>query len=364
MKARAALIEAVGQGFTIGEIELADPIGREVLVQVKAVGLCQTDLNFAREQFGLPMPVLLGHEVAGVVVAVGPGVTSVAVGDHVVGCLVSHCGHCDRCNNGRQYSCSNPNETRRARDLPPRVTRNGAPVTQMFDMGGFAEYSLTHENNLVLVGKDLPFDKACLLGCSVVTGAGAALRSAALNAGDRIVVIGCGGVGLNVVQGGVLAGARQIVAVDVQQSKLDMATSFGATDTVDASQDGAVEKVLQLTGGGADAVFEVAGLVQTTHQALAMLAKDGTAYLIGVHKPANKLELSPLAIFNGGQKGIKGVSMGSTNPNVDIPLFADLYLRGRYNLDDLVSRTISLDEINEGYEAMKGGEVARTVILF
>ncbi|ALJ21185.1 zinc-binding dehydrogenase [Microbacterium sp. No. 7] len=365
MKSKAAVLEKVGEPFVIREIELAEPAGREVLVQVKAVGLCQTDMSIAQSAHQAPMPAVLGHEVAGVVAAVGPDVTEFAVGDHVVGCLVTHCGHCDRCRKGKLYACRHPEEARRGRDQAPRITTpEGQPVTQFFDLGGFAEFSITHENNLVAVSPEIPFDRAALLGCGVVTGAGAALKSAALQAGDNVAVIGCGGVGLSVIQGAVLAGARRIIAIDLQPAKLELAKRFGATDLVNPADGDPVERVRELTGGGVDAAFEVIGLAPTAKQALDMLTKDGTAYLIGVQKPGTVLEIDPLMTFNGGQKGIRGVSMGSTNFKVDVPYYADLYLQGRYNLDDLVSRTISLEEINDGYEELKKGEVARSVITF
>ncbi|HEV7948912.1 MAG TPA: Zn-dependent alcohol dehydrogenase, partial [Glaciihabitans sp.] len=323
------------------------------------------DLHIAENDFGFPMPSVLGHEIAGVVEAIGPDVSEFAVGDHVVGCLVSHCGHCDKCQSGRSFMCRNASETQRGADQPPRLTRDGAPVTQFSELGGFAEYSLAHENNLVAVSPQIPFDKAALLGCGVVTGAGAVINTAAVRVGDTVAVIGCGGVGLSAIQGAAIAGARRIIAIDLQPAKLELALKFGATDTVNPADGDVVEQVKALTGGdGVNHSFEVIGLKITAMQALQVLAKGGGAYLIGMQKPGTILEIDPFGELLMEQKSIRGVYMGSTNFKLDIPLYADLYLQGRFNLDDLVSQTITLDEINEGYDDLRKGEVARSVITF
>jgi S-(hydroxymethyl)glutathione dehydrogenase/alcohol dehydrogenase len=362
---KAAVLDAVGEKFTVQEIDIAEPLGREVLVKVKASGLCHSDLHIAENDFGFPMPSVLGHEIAGVVEAIGPDVSEFAVGDHVVGCLVSHCGHCDKCQSGRSFMCRNASETQRGADQPPRLTRDGAPVTQFSELGGFAEYSLAHENNLVAVSPQIPFDKAALLGCGVVTGAGAVINTAAVRVGDTVAVIGCGGVGLSAIQGAAIAGARRIIAIDLQPAKLELALKFGATDTVNPADGDVVEQVKALTGGdGVNHSFEVIGLKITAMQALQVLAKGGGAYLIGMQKPGTILEIDPFGELLMEQKSIRGVYMGSTNFKLDIPLYADLYLQGRFNLDDLVSQTITLDEINEGYDDLRKGEVARSVITF
>ena len=359
---KAAVLDGVGQPFQVQDIDIADPIGREVLIDVRASGLCHSDMHVAETNVGFPMPALLGHEIAGVVAEVGPDVTEFRVGDHVVSSPIHSCGHCRGCLTGRPYQCRHPQETQRIPGQGPRLSRNGEALTQFIGVGGFAERVLVHENTVVSVSKDIPFDRAALLGCGVVTGAGAAINSARIRPGDTVAVIGCGGVGLNVIQGAALAGARRIIAIDLQPAKLELAKVFGATDLVNAGDGDSVQAVKDLSGGGVTCAFEVIGLKQTAMDAVAMLDIGGTAFLIGVQKPETRLEVTPFGDLMGKQKGIRGVAMGSTNLKIDIPMYAELYLQGRFKLDELVSRHISLDQINEGYDLLRGGSVARSVI--
>jgi S-(hydroxymethyl)glutathione dehydrogenase/alcohol dehydrogenase len=361
---KAAVLEAIGEPMVVQDIDIADPIGREVLVEVKANGLCHSDLHMAENNFGLPLPAILGHELAGVVAAIGPDVTEFALGDHVVGCLVSHCGVCDRCQRGRQADCRNRQATSRRPDQGSRLSRGGGPVFQFAGLSGFAEMALAHENNLVKVTKEIAFDKACLLGCGVVTGAGAVVNSAGAGVGDTVAVIGCGGVGLSAIQGARLAGALRVIAVDLQPGKLALAKSFGATDLVNPNDGDPVAQVKELTGGwGVDAAFEIIGLKETAAQALDMVNNGGNAYLVGIQRPGTVMDFAPGAIVTA-QKGLKGIYMGSTQFKVDIPMYAEYYLQGRFKLDELVSQTIPLDKVNEGYEDLKKGEVARSVVVF
>jgi S-(hydroxymethyl)glutathione dehydrogenase/alcohol dehydrogenase len=363
---KAAILEAVGESFVIQDIDIAQPVGREVLVDVKASGLCHSDLHIAENDFGFPMPSVLGHEAAGIVTAIGPDVTEFAVGDHVVGCLVGFCGHCDKCAAGKTFQCRNyPAATQRTADEAPRLSRDGVAVTQFSELGGFAEQILAHENNIVKVNDDIPFDKAALLGCGVITGAGAVIHTAGVRVGDTVAVIGCGGVGLSAVQGAAIAGARRIIAIDLQPGKLELAKKFGATDTVNPADGDVLEQIQAITGGdGVDFAFEVIGLKATALQAIQILAKGGGAYLIGMQKPGTVLEIDPMGDLLMNQKRVQGVYMGSSNFKLDIPLYADLYQQGRFNLDDLVSQTIRLEDINEGYDELRKGEVARSVVVF
>ncbi len=358
---KAAVLNGFSGKFDIEDIEIGSPVGREVLVEVKACGLCHSDLHLAEANFGTPLPAVLGHEVAGIVKAVGPNVLDIAVGDHVVGSLIQSCGHCGHCVGGSSFQCDNPEETLRPPSDGLRLTRGGAPVTTGWGTAGFAEYALIHENQLVPVPKELPFAQASLLGCSVITGAGAAINTAGIRPGETVVVIGVGGVGLNVISGAKLAGASRIIAVDLQAEKEALALKFGATHFVNSKATDAVAAVREITGGGVDHGFEVIGLVPTTQQAIQMARKGGSVYLIGLHRPGVETPVQGLDLVVR-QVDVRGVYMGSSNIKNDVPMFADLYLQGRFNLDDLISRTINIREINEAYEDLKHGAIARSVI--
>ena len=362
---KAAVVAAVGRPFEVVELEIDDPIGREVLVEVRASGLCHSDLHIATQDYGYPMPIVLGHELGGVVVAVGPDVTTLTVGDHVAGSLIQFCGHCDACLSGRTHQClAGATLYRRAEDGERlRRSDDGSPVFPGMGLGAFAEYSLVHENQLVRVPDDMPFAPAALLGCGVITGIGAALNSAEVRVGDTTVVIGCGGVGLNVISGARLAGARSIVAIDVNADKLELARQFGATDVIDASAADAVEELARRHPDGVDHAFEVVGSPATTYQAMQMTRLGGTVYLIGLHPPGSKIELVdvfPNLIMR--QLTIRAVNMGSTNLRRDIPLYAELYQQGRLELDALISREIALDEIDAAYAEVTTGRIARAVV--
>jgi S-(hydroxymethyl)glutathione dehydrogenase/alcohol dehydrogenase len=357
---KALVVSALGNGFDLDSVDIAAPIGREVLVNVQASGLCHTDLLFATHNIA-PFPTVLGHEVAGIVAEVGPDVTQIHIGDHVVGSLAQSCGSCARCLSGRPFQCLDPESTLRRPTDAPRLSRSGVAVFQGFGLGGFAERALIHENQLAVVPKEMPFAQAALLGCGVVTGAGSVLNTANVRAGDTAVIFGAGGVGLNAVSGARIAGASRIVVIDIQQKRLDAAKRFGATDVIDSTKANPVETVRDLLPGGADHVFDFVGLKAVSEQGLAMLGVGGGLYLIGVSEPEVDISLN---IFDaiGGQKRVVGVNFGSTNAKRDIPMYAQLYLQGRMNLDDLVSKKISLREVNDGYAALKDGSLTRVVV--
>jgi S-(hydroxymethyl)glutathione dehydrogenase/alcohol dehydrogenase len=357
---KALVVNALGRGFDLEDVEIAAPIGREVLVDVKASGLCHTDLLFATHDF-VPMPAVLGHEVAGIVAAVGPDVAQIRLGDHVVGSLAQLCGACVRCLSGRSFQCRHPESTLRRPTDPPRLTRNGVGLFQGYGLGGFAEQALIHENQLAVVPKELSFPQAALLGCGVVTGAGSVLNTANVNAGDTVVIFGAGGVGLNAVSGARIAGASRIVVIDIQQKRLDEARRFGATNVIDSTKTKPVEAVRDLLHEGADHVFDFVGLKSVAEQGLAMLGVGGGLYLVGVAKPDVEIALNIVSAIDG-QKRVQGVNFGSTNAKRDIPMYAELYLQGRMNLDDLVSKRISLREVNDGYAALKDGSLTRVVV--
>ncbi|MGY0488272.1 Zn-dependent alcohol dehydrogenase [Streptomyces sp. WG-D5] len=365
---RAALITKIGIPYEIDDVDIAEPIGHEVLIDVKASGLCHSDLILAQSDYGLPLPFVQGHEVAGVVTALGPDVRSLQLGDHVVAHPIDYCGHCLRCLRGDVTACQNYGSGNRAQTEPPRLSRRGSTVHQVGGTGGFAEQALIHENQLVAIDKAVPLDKAALLGCGVLTSVGAVTTSAKVRFGETVAVMGCGGVGLNVVQGAAISGASKVIAVDLQPTKLELARRFGATHTVNPADGDVVDQVRSITEGhGVDHAFEVIGLMPTLEQSTQMLDHHGTAYMIGMQKPGAKLAVDVDPVNSEGllrkEQALRGVNMGSANPKLHIPLYAELYLQGRLNLDDLVSATISLDDINEGY-ALGPGEAARSVIIF
>ena len=357
---KALVVSALSRGFDFEDVQIAAPIGREVLVNVQATGLCHTDLLFATHNI-VPMPAVLGHEVAGIVAAVGPDVAQFLVGDHVVGSLAQMCGACDRCVSGRSFQCKHPEFTVRRPTDAPRLSRNGIGLFQGFGLGGFAEQALIHENQLALVPKELPFAQAALLGCGVVTGAGSVLNTANVSAGDTVAIFGAGGVGLNAVSGARIAGASRIVVIDIHEERLEEARRFGATDVIDSTKAKPVEAVRDLLPEGADHVFDFVGQKSVAEQGLAMLGVGGGLYLVGVANPEVTFDLNIFEAI-GGQKRIKGVSFGSTNAKRDIPMYAALYLQGRMNLDDLVSQKISLRDVNDGYAALKDGLLNRVVV--
>jgi S-(hydroxymethyl)glutathione dehydrogenase/alcohol dehydrogenase len=357
---KALVVNALGGGFDLDDVQIAAPMGREVLVDVQASGLCHTDLLFATHDI-VPMPAVLGHELAGVVAEVGPDVAQLRVGDHVVGSLTQSCGMCARCLSGRPFQCQHPELTQRGPTDAPRLSRNGIGLFQGLGLGGFAEQALIHENQLAVVPKEMPFAQAALLGCGVVTGAGAVLNTANVSAGDTVVVIGAGGVGLNAVSGARLAGASRIVVIDVQSKRLEAARRFGATDVIDSTMAKPVEAVHDLLPRGADQVFDFVGLKAVAEQGLAMLGVGGGLYLVGVSSPETNIDLNIFSAI-GGQKNVEGVNYGSSNFKHDIPMYAELYRQGRMNLDDLVSKKIALRDVNDGYAALKDGSLNRVVV--
>jgi S-(hydroxymethyl)glutathione dehydrogenase/alcohol dehydrogenase len=356
---RAAVLHHAPGLLEVCDLDIDAPRGREVLIRTAAAGLCHSDLHVMEGTLPRALPTVLGHESAGVVEAVGPDVTSVRAGDHVICCLSVFCGQCRNCLAGDTWLCEDKEATARRPGEPPRLSRHGAEVHQFANVSGFAEQMLVHENATVAITKEMPLDRAALVGCGVVTGVGAAINAARVAVGQTVVVIGCGGIGLNAIQGCVLAGAGRIIAVDVHPAKLEQARTFGATDVVDASAVDPVDDVLALTGG-VDVAFEAIGLSETVEAAFAMLRRGGMAYVIGV--VPGRVSLPGLDFL--GAKGIRGVYMGSNHFKVDMPRYIDLYLQGRLKLDELVSARITLDDVNDGYGAMKRGEVARSVIVF
>ncbi len=358
---RAAVLETIPGDVVVGDVELDAPGPREVLVRTAAAGVCHSDLHFVEGTYRHPVPLVLGHESAGVVEAVGDQVTSVRPGDHVITCLSVFCGSCEFCLSGRPALCTKRG-LRRSPDSPPRLRRGEEPVQQFLDLSSFAEAMLVHENAVVTVRPDLPLDRAALIGCAVTTGLGAVFRTARVEPGQTVAVVGCGGIGLNCIQGALLAGAGRVVAVDLVPAKLELARTFGATDVVDAGAGDPVAAVQELTGGGVDHAFEAIGLARAAEQAFGMARRGGTATVIGMIPPGENVVLPGAAFL--GEKRIQGSLMGSNRFRVDMPRYVDLYLQGRLKLDELVSARIGLDGLPAAFDAMRAGAVARSVVIF
>ena len=364
METRAAVLHATNEPLRIETLELDDPKDGEVLVRIAAAGVCYSDYHIMIGEWTMPMPIVLGHEGAGVVETIGAGVTRVEPGDHVILNFRANCGHCRNCVVGRPVLCEGVESPRHLMfDGTVRLHRNGQDVYHMTRTACFSEHVVVPESGAVPVRSDMPLDRACLIGCSVMTGVGAVTNTARAEPGSNVVVIGCGGVGLNAVQGAVLAGADRIVAVDLLDSKLEYARQFGATDLVNAGNGDAVARVLEMTGGGVDYAFEAIGNARTIEQAYEMCRPGGTAVVVGMAAETAEFKVNALSLPRT-ERAIVGSWYGSARPWVDLPKLVDLYMRGKLKIDEMISRTYRLDEINTAYDALVAGEVARSVIVF
>ncbi len=359
---KAAVLYETNSPLVIEEVATKKPAAREVLIRTAVAGLCHSDLHFIEGLYPHPMPVVLGHESSGVVEAVGSEVTYVKPGDHVITCLSVFCGTCEYCNSGRPAICNN-SEVKR----PPGVSRSlewekTDQLHSFLNLSSFAEQMLVHENALVKIRKDMPLDRAALIGCSIVTGFGAVANTAKVAPGESIAVIGCGGVGMAAVNGAYIAGAGRIIAVDTNPVKLQQAAKIGATDLVNPADGDPVEQIKELTGGGVHHAVECLGLKETAEQAFRMLAIGGTATIVGMVPFGVKIELHGYDFLR--ERKIQGSLMGSNRFRIDMPRLIELYMQGRLHLDDWISERIALEEINEGFKAMKDGKVLRCVIDF
>lgn len=358
---KAAILRAVRTPLSIEDVAISKPGPREVLIRTAATGVCHSDLHFYEGSYPTRLPTILGHESAGVVEAVGSEVRSVQPGDHVVTCLSAFCGHCDHCVSGHISRCVSP-ETQRGKEDAPRLGESAAPMAQFLHLSAFAEQMLIHENACVRIRPDMPLDRAALLGCAVITGYGAIVYTAQVRPGESVAVIGCGGIGLSAINAAALAGAGRIIAIDLFAEKESFARQFGATDFVDASDGQAVAKVMEMTRGGVDHAIEAIGLANTAEDAFAMLRRGGTATVVGMIPVGQKISLNGYEFL--AEKSLKGSNMGSNRFPVDIPRLVDFYMSGKLRLDELISRRIGLHQIDEAFAAMKGGNIARSVITF
>ena len=362
---KAAVLYEANTPLQVVNVEQQGPRAGEARVRVMATGICHSDWHIMNGDWTLPLPMVLGHEAAGLVEEVGAGVSNVRAGDHIIFSFRPQCGRCLYCSVGRSILCDGHQSVRWAMlDGTCRLSRDGKDIFQMARIGTFSEYVVCPAEMLIPIRKEMPWPQAALMGCCVPTGVGAVTRCAEVEAGASVVVIGCGGVGLNVIQGARLAGAGKIIACDLLDTKLAFAREFGATHTLNASRDKVVDEVRALTGGrGADYAFDAIGGEATTLQILDAIRPGGTAVIVGMAAMSVRAPITPYAMALQ-EKTLKGTMYGSVRPNLDFPKLVDLYLDGRLKIDQLISRTWKLDEINEGFAAMRGGQVARGVVVF
>ncbi|HEU5422824.1 MAG TPA: Zn-dependent alcohol dehydrogenase [Nitrolancea sp.] len=358
---RAAVCYEFGQPLVIDEVELDEPGRGEVRVKIAAVAICHSDVHLIRGEWGGELPVVAGHEAAGIVDAVGEGVDSVQPGDHVIVSLLRSCGHCFYCTTGSPYVCESQFPLRTETRLH---TPAGEPILQGINCGAFAEYAVVHQSQLVLVDDELPLDSLALLACGVITGAGAVINTGGVRPGESVAVIGTGGVGLNAVQGAALAGANPIIALDLLDSKLEAARAFGATHALNAADPELPARVRALTGGrGPDYAVVTVGSVAAIEQALRLVRREGTVVVAGMPHVDASFAL-PVYRFVGSGRRIVGSVMGSTRLHVDVPRFVELYQQGRLKLDQLISNRYPLESINAAIESMESGQALRNVIVF
>lgn len=367
MKSRAAVLFEVGRALEVLEVEVAPPRAGEVLLRMAAAGVCHTDRHVMTGHVAAPLPAVLGHEGAGVVVEVGAGVTSVRPGDHVIPLWRLSCGACEYCSDGRPALCGEGMRVRTTGcllDGTTRFTLDGAPLKHFCGVSSFAEYAVIPERGVLQIPDDLPLDRAALLGCAVVSGVGAVFNAARVRPGSSVAVFGAGGVGLNVVQGAAIAGAGTIIAVDVVPRKLEWARRFGATHVVDAGRGSPVAEVRALAGGaGVNYAFEAIGEPAAMRQAYDTLAKRGVCVVLGVTPPAAEVAV-PVMSLVFEERVLTGSIYGAGRPRLEIPKLIQLYRGGKLKLDELLTRTYPFAEINEAYAALERGEVARCVVTF
>ncbi len=366
MKMKAAVLTETNSPFRIETVDLQPPQAGEVLVKMAASGVCHSDWHIVEGLSYYPLPIICGHEGAGVVEAVGDGVTSVKPGDHATLNFRANCGDCFYCQRGKPNLCEVYTPVLRSGlqiDGTSRVSLNGEPIFVMTGLGCFAEYVVIPEEACVPIRPDVPLEVAALVGCAVSTGVGAAIYTADVRPGESVAVYGAGGVGLNIIMGAAMCGADPIIAVDANSSKMEIAREFGATHSL-YSDDKTVDEIQKLTGGrGADHVFESVGLVALQETAFAATRPGGTLTLVGLTPLGSGTNL-PGSVITRTEKVIRGSFYGSVLPQRDFPVFLDLYRNGKLKLDELVTRRYGLDEINEAYQDMLTGEVARGIIVF
>ena len=367
MKAKAAVLFEVGQRLQIRDVEVQAPRADEVLVRMAAGGICHSDLHAMTGHLVASLPAILGHEGSGIVADVGPGVTSVKPGDHVIPLWRLSCGTCEYCSNGRPALCPEGTQIRmtgRLLDGTTRFTLDGQEIKHFAGVSSFAEYSVIPARAVLKIPEDFPLDRAALLGCAVITGVGAVFNCARVRPGSSVAVFGAGGIGLNIIQGAAIAGAEKIIAVDILPNKLEFARQFGATHTINGSTANAVEQIRALTDGkGVEYAFEAIGLPATMRQAYDSLRKRGMAVVVGVTPMTAEVSVPVMSLVYE-ERILTGSVYGSSRPSIDIPKLIALYRSGKLKLDELLTRRYPFAQINEAYDALERGEVARSIVTF
>ncbi len=358
---KAAVLHEVNQPLAIEDVEINKPGPREVLIRTAFAGLCHSDLHFIEGLYPHPLPVVLGHESAGIVEQVGSEVHYVKKGDHVITCLSVFCGTCENCTTGRPAICSDTS-VKLLPGVARRLTLKGQHLNTFTNLSSYAEMMLVHENAVVKIRDDFPLDRAALIGCAVITGYGAAVNTAKVAPGETVAVIGCGGVGMAAINGAAIAGAGRIIAVDTNPVKLQLATKLGATDLVNPKDGDPVKRIQELMKGGVHHAIECLGTKTTAEQAFQMLKAGGTATIVGMVPFGTKIELHGFDFLR--ERKIQGSSMGSNRFRVDMPRLIEFYHQRKLHLDDWISDRIQLADINQGFANMKAGKVVRSVIQF
>jgi S-(hydroxymethyl)glutathione dehydrogenase/alcohol dehydrogenase len=358
---KAAVLHEVNQPLVIEDVEINKPGPHEVLVRTAFAGLCHSDLHFIEGLYPHPLPVVLGHESAGIVDQVGSEVRYVKKGDHVITCLSVFCGTCENCTTGRPAICTDTS-VKLLPGVAKRLTLKGEHVNTFTNLSSYAEMMLVHENAVVKISEDFPLDRAALIGCAVITGYGAAVNTAKVAPGETVAVIGCGGVGMAAINGAAIAGAGRIIAVDTNPVKLQLATKLGATDLVNPRDGDPVKRIQELMKGGVNHAIECLGTKTTAEQAFQMLKAGGTATIVGMVPFGTKIELHGFDFLR--ERKIQGSSMGSNRFRVDMPRLIEFYNQRRLHLDDWISDRIKLADITQGFANMKAGKVVRSVIRF
>lgn len=361
---KAAVVRQAGARPEILPVSLDRPADYEVLVQVRACGICRSDLTFAEYGIGATFPAVFGHEIAGEVVEVGREVTSVAAGDHVIATLIRSCLDCPACFAGHGYRCERRDLLSRPAQAPPKLRlMDGTPVTAAMGTAGFSEQALIHENQLVRIPPSIPMTAAAILGCSTLTGAGSVLNIAEVRSSASLAVFGIGGVGMNAINAAALTGISTIVAVDLREDSLRLAHSLGATHTVSAAEEDVAARVRDITDGGAQSVLEFVGSAGVISLALNSTARGGSLYLGGIPSPQEGLALSILSDVVLPRRSIIPIYMGFSNPQRDLPNYVDLYLSGKLLLDQMITKSISLDDLPSHLDSGDSFGPGRTVIV-